>query len=105
CGVLLDTLAERHGYAGARSVGGLGGPGEAPHLLQAYQLRDALAVIAGVAKRELGRLGALEVEMQVVLPGEADAAVQLDAGARDLPEGVGSIGLGHRGSQRRLGDV
>jgi hypothetical protein len=26
------TLAERHGFAGARSVGGLGGPVEAPHL-------------------------------------------------------------------------
>src|SRR5512138_3222245 len=27
------TLAKRHGSAGARSVGGLGGPFEAPHVL------------------------------------------------------------------------
>ena len=56
--------------------------------LQADQLRDALAVIRRVAKRELRRLCALEEEVQVVLPGEADAAVELDAGARRAIAGV-----------------
>src|SRR6185369_7775137 len=52
--------------------------------LQIDQLRDPLAMIRRVAERELGRLGALEVEVQVVLPGEPDAAVELDPGAGDL---------------------
>src|SRR2546422_7105623 len=40
--------------------------------------RSPLAVIRRVAERELRRLGALEVQVQVVLPREADAAVELD---------------------------
>src|SRR5262245_52422411 len=49
-----------------------------PPPLQANQLGDLLAVVRGVAERELGGLRALEVEVQVVLPREADAAVKLD---------------------------
>ena len=42
--------------------------------------------------------------MEVVLPGEADPAVDLDRGVGDPPAGVGGVGLGHRGGQRqRLG--
>ena len=49
-------------------------------------------------------LAALEEEVEVVLPGEADAAVDLDRGVGDAPAGVGGVGLGHRGGQRqRLG--
>ena len=44
---------------------------------------------------------ALEEEVEVVLPGEADAAVDLDRGVGDPPAGVGGVGLGHRGRQRQ----
>jgi hypothetical protein len=37
--------------------------------------------------------------VQVVLPGEADAAVHLNRGVGDAPAGVGGIGLRHRGRQ------
>src|SRR5216684_3523690 len=61
---------------------------------QGYKLRDLLPVIRGVAERELRRLRALEVQVQIVLPREADAAVELDAGARDLSIRVRRVGLG-----------
>src|SRR5215469_18678218 len=41
-------------------------------------LREELTVIRRVAKEHLARLGALEVEVGVVLPGEPDATVDLD---------------------------
>src|SRR5262245_58506122 len=63
---------------------------------EADQLRNALAMIRGVAERELGRLRALEVQVQVVLPREADAAVELDARPRHLAVGVAHVRLGHR---------
>src|SRR5207249_10774286 len=82
-------------------IGGSGGTSRTPQL-QINQLRDPLAVVRRVTERELGRLGALEVEVQIVLPGEPDAAVELDARASDLPVGVGDVRLGHRSGQRGL---
>src|SRR5687767_5659268 len=73
--------------------------------LEIYQLSDLLAMVGGITKRELRRLGALEVQVQVVLPGEADATVQLDAGAGNLAVGVRGVGLGHGGGERGLGHV
>ena len=65
---------------------------------------DPLAVPAGVAEHRRVGLAALEEEVEVVLPGEADPAVHLDRGVGDAPAGVGGVGLGHRGGQRqRLG--
>src|SRR5262245_37409717 len=52
------------------------------------QLGDLLPVIRGIAERELRRLGALEIEVEVVLPGEADAAVELNPRASHPAEGV-----------------
>jgi hypothetical protein len=52
-------------------------------------------VPGGVAKGDFAGLGALEVELQVVFPGEADAAMKLDAGAGDLAIGIRRLGLGH----------
>src|SRR5205823_10518990 len=49
--------------------------------LRGEQPGDPLAVPSGVAKGDFRGLGALEVEAQIVLPGEADASMQLDAGA------------------------
>ena len=55
---------------------------------------DLLAVPARVAARVGVRLGALEEEVQVVLPGEADAAVDLQRRAgRRRRAGVGRVGL------------
>src|SRR5437660_11706540 len=79
--------------AGATEGGARGGAFDAPPRLQIDQLGDTLAVIARVPERELRRLGALEVQVQVVLPREADAAVQLDAGAGRAAIGVGDVGL------------
>ena len=57
-------------------------------------VRDLLAVPAGVAERVRVGLRALEEEVQVVLPGEADAAVDLQRAARDVDRRVGRVGLG-----------
>src|ERR671919_1273184 len=89
----------------AAGLGTAGSPGVIEPIAspsQVDELRDLLAVVRGVAKRELRRLRALEIEVQVVLPGEADAAVELDAGPRHLAIRVRGIGLGHRGRQGRF---
>src|SRR5712691_8624346 len=52
---------------------------------------DALAVKRRIAKQGLRRLGASVIEVQVVLPGEADAAVHLNAAVSDLAKGVRAI--------------
>src|SRR5690242_17661349 len=44
----------------------------------ADSLGEELAVVGRVAEEQLGALGPLEVEVGRVLPGEADAAVDLD---------------------------
>src|SRR3989440_7154264 len=63
---------------------------------------DELAVVLGVAVQRLERLRALEVEVQVVLPREADAAMHLDGVAADPASGVVDVRLGHRGGQRTI---
>ena len=65
-------------------------------------LRDELAVVLRVAVLDLERLGPLEVEVQVVLPGEADAAVHLDRLAADLARGIADVGLGDGGGDGRV---
>ena len=62
-------------------------------------------MIRGVAKGEFGVLGALEIQVHVVLPREADAAVHLDALAGGVAIGVAAIRLGHGYGQGRLGHV
>ena len=64
-------------------------------------LRDLLAVPGrGPEHRRVG-LAALEEEVEVVLPGEPDPAVDLDRGVGDAPAGVGGVGLRHRGRKRQ----
>src|ERR1041384_6564045 len=70
--------------------------------LKVKRLGDELAVIRRVAERHLRRLGALEIEMHVVLPGEADSTVDLDAVPGDLAIGVGYVRLGHRRGERAV---
>src|SRR5215831_10686044 len=71
-------------------------PIRCPRLLRRQQPGDPLAVPGSVTEGDFGGLGALEVEVQIVLPGVADPTVQLDARAGDLAVGVRSVGLGHR---------
>jgi len=59
--------------------------------LGAQQPGDALAVPSGLAESDLRPLGVLEIELQIVLPGKADTAVQLDAGAGDPAVGVRGV--------------
>ena len=58
------------------------------------ELGDAFAVPARVAEEGFGRLGALEVQVRVVLPGEADAAEDLDRVGSAAEVGVGARCLG-----------
>ena len=62
--------------------GGLAGaePGEVGH---------PLAVIPWGAEHATGDAAALQPELEVVLPGEADAAEDLKCGGRDLPARLG----------------
>ena len=59
----------------------------------------------GIAEEHLGTLGALEPEMGVVVPGEADAAVDLDRVDRGLHIGIRGARLGQRGQRRQVGIV
>src|SRR6266567_4242223 len=61
-----------------------------------------LPVIFGVAVQRLEPLGPLHVEVQVVLPGEADAAVHLDGIAADLSRRLVDVGLADRRGDRRV---
>src|SRR5260370_38055009 len=60
-----------------------------------HAAQDQLAVVVAVPVHRLERLGALHVEVEVVLPGEADAAVDLDRLAADLARGVADVRLRH----------
>src|SRR5678815_5301328 len=57
-------------------------------------------MILRVAELYLERLGALEVEVEIVLPGEADAAVHLYGFAAHLARRLADVGLADRGGDR-----
>src|SRR3954452_8030411 len=60
-------------------------------------LCEQLAVVGGVAEEQLGGLGPLEVEVGVVLPGEADAAVDLDVLGGGVEVRLRAVRLGQAG--------
>src|SRR5437588_9592412 len=60
----------------------------------ADELRQQLPVVGGVAEQDLGALRPLEVEVSVVLPGEANAAVDLDVLGSGMEVRVGAVRLG-----------
>src|SRR5207249_2900169 len=64
---------------------------------------QALTMEGGVAEGDLVELGALQVQVQVVLPREADAAVDLEARRHDPAGGVRAPHLGRRRRDRGLG--
>src|SRR2546423_13943635 len=74
-------------------------------LTQSDQARDAVAVLAGGAEELGGDAGALEQEVDVVLPGEADAAEDLERGRGDVAGGVGRSRLRHRRGERERGGL
>ncbi len=59
-------------------------------------LHHLLAVVMGIAQQHLRTLGALEPEMGVVVPGEADAAMDLDGVDGRLQGGLAGGRLGER---------
>ena len=78
-------------------------PIRTPHRIRASPRRRRSARSAIDRRRAvvlLERLGALEVEVQVELPGEADAAVHLDAVARDRAGRLAGVGLRCRDASR-----
>ncbi len=75
-----------------RPARGLGGGAGASHA----ELRDPVAVLARGAEEVAVRLRALQEEVEVVLPGEADAAVHLERRRAHAPAGVGGVGLRRR---------
>jgi predicted metal-dependent phosphoesterase TrpH len=76
-------------------------PRRAP-ALQADAGGQPLAVVGGVAQVQLARLGPLEVQVGVVLPGEADPAVDLDVLRGHVEVGLRGVRLGQRGQHRDL---
>src|ERR1700694_3681582 len=73
--------------------------------LEVERLGDELAVIGRVAKRHLGRLGSLEVEVHIVFPRETNPTVYLDTVTCDLSIRVGDIRLRHRRGQGAVGGI
>ena len=67
------------------------------------QADQALPMPGAVAVEDLVDLGATHEEVDVVLPGEADAAVQLERLAAEVGEGVVDVGTrgGHAPRRRR----
>ena len=70
--------------------------------LQADPVGQPFPVVGAVAEEQLAGLGPLEVQVGVVLPGEADAAVDLDVLGGGVEVGVGAVGLGQARDDRDL---
>jgi len=71
-------------------------------LLDADPLYELFPVIGRVTEQQLGGLGTLEVKVCVVLPGEADPAVDLYGFARGVEVSLGAVRLGQAGDDRDL---
>ena len=65
--------------------------------------QQAFPMLRGAAEEHLGTFGALVPKVRVVVPGEADAAVDLDAVLGRLHVGIRSRGLGKAGERRQAG--
>ena len=69
---------------------------------QPQHAQQPLALPGGTAEQGGARARALEVQLHVVLPGVADATVQLDRTRGAIVEGIAAVALGDRG---RLGQL
>src|SRR5687767_5073306 len=65
-------------------------------------LGEELAPVRGIAEQQLARLGALEVQVRRVLPGEADATVDLDVVGAGVEVRLRAVRLGERRDGRKL---
>src|SRR5438309_419512 len=63
---------------------------------------DALAVKGRVTEEQRVEMGTLQIEVQVVLPGEPDAAVHLQRRVHDAHAGVARPRLGRRSGERSV---
>ena len=92
-------------HAGVRA-GDVAGAVDDPNALErchaATRSRDQLPMVVRVAVLDLERFRPLEVEVQVVLPREADATVHLDRLAAHLARGVADVRFRHRRRQLRI---
>src|ERR1700689_546681 len=66
------------------------------------QIRQAFSVRRRAAEQQLGGLGAPEVQVSGVFPGEPDAAVDLDVFLRGVQVRVRAVSLGHAGRLRQV---
>jgi len=57
------------------------------------RFRDLFAMVRGVAEEKLADRDALEVKVEIVLPGEPDAAMDLHAAVADFAALVGAVSL------------
>src|SRR5262245_50445586 len=73
-----------------------------PSVLPAGEAGGALAVGGGGTEEGAAEQAALEPELDVALPGEADPAVTLDGVARHLHRALADVRLGERGGARGL---
>src|SRR5262245_31900845 len=94
-------MAPRITSAPTGSTAGAGEPAALTRL-PARELRRALAVDRRRAQEGAVEHHALEPELHVALPGEADPAVRLDRVARDLHRALADVRLGQRGRARSL---
>ena len=76
CEKITETAANRRSASKLLRLDIAGLVAAAP--LAVDQAGDALAVQRRVTKRDLAGFGALEIELQIMLPGHADTAMQLD---------------------------
>ena len=100
----LNAQRESSLYLRAALAGEAGTPAGLRWLLRlgsrSGPLREQLLTQVGRAsQQQQGGLGALEEQVRVVLPGEADPAVQLQHGAGRAGVNLGAVRTGKRGSQ------
>src|SRR5260370_19173350 len=89
-------LASSHARTSARTELSVGSSIARP-LLVLPVLHHQLPMLIAIAKQDLPAFAALEPEMRVVVPGEADAAMHLDRMNGSLQLGLGGAGFGERG--------
>src|ERR1700722_8669818 len=67
------------------------------------RLKQVLAMARGAAEQIFAAFGSAEIQMSRVLPGEADAAVDLYRLGSDAKKSLRAKDFGHRGHGRQVG--
>ena len=66
---------------------------------------DLVSVVIAITESNLRGFGPLEIEMQVMVPGEAYASMDLDTRASNMLIDIAAPGLGHRSGQGHIWGV